>query len=330
MMFNFCRILFLATVIMAGFGAMASAQENGSGLANISEILLPEFQATEIAKDGDVKDAINTGNTLWVLTEKVLWKWSFLERKVQKISLLQKTSSDNLISVGSDGLSIYVAYTSGVFQFDLKQGKVFKYPFSAKIAVNSAQFYGYGDSFWIIANDQLNRIDRYGKTIVQQAKLPQSSARTAAGFDAENLLYWYANKNILYKVRIDKQAKPEKVLQLKHDIKSIVAKKEGAIVTTQKTVLITDGKGGRVQTIPVEKARKIESASNDDNTHAYVFNDQILETFDLKTQSVGRFMLPVDANAKISGLRVGFGLVHFIADGRVHLFSIPATSKPSK
>jgi hypothetical protein len=329
-MFKFCRILFLATMIVATFATQVVAQDTESGLANISEILLPEFQAAEIAKDGDVIDAINTGNTLWVLTKKILWKWNFLERKVQKISLLQKSSSDNLVSVGSDGLSIYVAYSSGVFQFDLKQGKVFKYPFSAKNSVKSAQFYGYGDSFWIVANDQLNRIDRYGKTIVQHAKLPQSASRAVAGFDPENLIYWYANKNILYKVRIDPQAKPEKVLQLKHDIKSIVAKKEGAIVTTQKTVLITDAKGERVQTIPVEKSRKIESASNDDNNHAYVFNDQILETFDLKTESVGRFMLPLDANAKISGLRVGFGLVHLIADGRVHLFSVPAPSKPSK
>ncbi len=329
-MFKICHIICLASISLALAGTPAVAQETESGLANISEILLPEFQASEIAKDGDVIDAINTGNTLWVLTKKILWKWSFLERKVQKISLLQKSSSDNLISVGSDGLNIYIAYTSGVFQFALKQGKVFKYPFSAKSPIKSANFYGYGDSFWIIANDQLSRIDRYGKTIIQQAKLPQSSMRTVAGFDPDNLMYWYANKNILYKVHIDQQAKPEKIMQLKHDIKTIVAKKEGAIVTTQKTVLITDAKGGRVQTIPVEKSRKIESASNDDNTHAYIFNDQILETFDLKTQAVGRFLLPIDANAKISGLKVGFGLVHFVADGRVHLFSVPATSKPSK
>jgi hypothetical protein len=327
-MFKFCHLLLLAAIVLNAMPA--AAQNNEAGLANISEILLPEFQAAEIAKDGDVIDAINTGNTLWVLTKKTLWKWSFLERKVQKISLLQKSSSDNLISVGSDGLNIYVAYTSGVFQFALKQGKVFKYPFVSKTPVTTAQFYGYGDSFWIVANDHLSRIDRYGKTIVQQAKLPQSSVQKVVGFDPENLMYWFANKNVLYKVRIDQQAKPEKVLQLKQDIKTIVAKKDGAIVTTPKTVLITDANGGRVQTIPVEKSRRIVSASNDDNTHAYVFNDQILETFDLKTQSVGRFMLPIDANAKIAGLKVGFGLVHFISDGKVHLFSVPALSKPSK
>jgi len=329
-MLKYCHFFFIIAIFVSENSSLASEQGKESVIANISEILLPEFQATEISKDGHVIDAINTGNTLWILTKKILWKWSFLERKVQKITLLQKSNSDNLISVGSDGLNIYVAYTSGVFQFDLKQGKVFKYSFSTKTAIKSAQFYGYGDSFWIIANDQLSRIDRYGKTIVQHAKLPQSSLNAVASFDPENLVFWYANKSSLYKVRIDQQSKPEKVLQLKQNIKTIVAKREGAIVTTQKTVLITDSKGKRIQTIPVERSRNIMSASNDDNTHAYIFNDQILETFDLETQTVGRYLLPIDRTTNIAGLRVGFGLVHFIADGKVHLFSIPSPSKSSK
>lgn len=300
------------------------------GISNINEIIIPEFQATAIAKEGAVVDTLITGDTLWILTTKILWKWNYLDRKVQKITLIQKSEAERLLTLGFDGLNLYVSFTSGVYQFAVKQGKVFKYPFPNSKPLKNAQFYGHGDSFWLVANDQINKIDRYGKIILPIAKTPEGANSSIAGFDAEHQLFWYADKNTLYKWAIRSEQKPEKILQLKQLIKSVVAKNEGVIVTTSQTVLISDGSGKRIQTIPVEKGRKIVSSSNQEDLHAYLFNDQILETFDLKTQTIGRYLLPIDAVAKIQGVKVGAGLVYLIADGKVRLFALPVQTNSSK
>jgi hypothetical protein len=121
-----------------------------------------------------------------------------------------------------------------------------------------------------------------------------------------------------------------KVLQLKQPVKSLVAVNGGTIVTTAKTVLITAPDGKRLQTIPVEKSRQIVTASNTDEQHAYVFNDQILESFDLASQSVGRYHLPFDADVKVKGLKLGSGLVHMIADGKIRLFAFAPVTGGSK
>lgn len=298
-------------------------------ITNINEIIIPEFQAAAIAKDGAVIDTLITADTLWILTNKILWKWNYLDRKVQKITLIQKSEAERLVSLGFDGLNLYVSFTSGVYQLAIKQGKVFKYPFPNGKPIKKADFYGEGDSFWLVANGQISKIDRYGKTISPTAKVPETAASSITGFDATNQLFWYANKNVLFKWTVGSN-KAEKVLQLKQTIRSVVAKNEGVIVTTSQTVLISDGSGKRIQTIPVEKSRKIVSASNQNELHAYLFNDQILETFDLRTQSVGRYLLPIDSVAKIRGIKVGAGLVYLIADGKVRLFALPAKSNLSK
>lgn len=300
----------------------APAQSEELKLSNLSEIILPEFQAAEVRKDGAVIDSLITDETLWFITNKILWKWNFLDRKVQKISLLQKSDPDVLASLGFDGLNLYVAFTSGIYQFAIKQAKVYKYPFPQSIALRNARFFGFGDSFWLVANDQLNRIDRYGKTIAPISALPQESTKGHAAFDPENKLFWYVTKEGLHRVGIDQNAKPMKVLQLKQPTKSIVAKNGGAIVTTTRTVLITSADGKRLQTIPVEKERKIDAATNDGDQHAYLFNDRTLEAFDLKTQSIGRYTLPFDPGVKITDLELGSGLVHMIADGKIRLFAL--------
>lgn len=299
----------------------AAAQTPPEGMSNITEIMIPEFQSAAISKEGAVLDTLIAGDALWLITNKVLWKWNFLDRKVQKISLLQKSEADVLVSLGFDGLNLYVAFTSGVYQFAIKQAKVFKYPFPNGAVLKKAHFFGHGDSFWMIANDQLNKIDRYGKTIAPTATLPAGSTATAAAFDPEHGQFWYVVKNKLYRLNTSGDGSPAKILQLKQPVRSLVAKNGGAIVTTTKTVLITSADGKRLQTIPVEKSRQIVAASNSEDQHAYVFNDQILESFDLKTQRIGRYILPFDSDAKIKGLKLGSGLVHMVADGKVRLFA---------
>lgn len=327
-----CQSMFMSlfALFIFFFPRVTLAADSEPGISNINEIIIPEFQATAIAKEGAIVDSLVVGDSLWILTDKILWKWTYLDRKVQKITLVQKAEAEKLVSLGYDGLNLYVAFTSGVYQFAIKRGKVYKYPFPNTGPIKKAEFYGHGDSFWLVANNQINKIDRYGKTISPVAKIPAGSSSAIAGFDPENQVYWYAIKNALYKWAVQPNQKPEKILQLKQMIRSVVAKNEGVLVTTSQTVLISDGSGKRIQTIPVEKSRKIVSSSNQDDIHAYLFNDRILETFDLKTQSVGRYQLPIDISAKIKDLKVGAGLIHLVADGKIRLFALSDTSNLSK
>ncbi len=292
------------------------------------EVLLPPYHQGVLAKDSPLTDMRFTSKTTLVLTgQTTLWKWDLDTGKLIRLQLIdgKNENSPPLKRVGTDGLSDFVASDSRLFQVNWSPKRVLQYELD--VQDRTLGFAGAGDNLWLIRTHNLVRFDRYTKSISSRFdfQLPESSKVV---FDVTKQRLWYLDKR---EIRYVELATSEHTSLLCAKLKSdgldlqIASNELLALSSTGVMRLSLDGKP--IQYIPIEGRRKLRGMAISGSNHAYLFDDQNVEIYDVSSKTGSATKLPFSTTDKFVEMRVAQGHLALLVSGTPHVFSL-SSEKP--
>lgn len=311
-----------AVVVALGFsasGAVAAAVDPVASVALI-DLQLPTFQQAALAADEPVQDLLlePTGVT-WLLGRTSLWRWAAESKSLKRLKFgdPKLAEQDVLRHLGTDGLSVFAAGEGALYQAQWTQGRVFRYPLQPKAPTFG--FAGFGDDFWLVQATGLFQFDRYGRTLQPKSTGVQLSKGDLTYFDTQRKTLWVARKTKLIKQVLGGSA-PVVTLNASHRLLGIAPGDNELILHTAHAVLRVDSNGKLKGSIPVESRRKLVSMNVTKDAHAYLFDDNLLEIYDVKKLTVTRYRLPLEGVTEIKALAISGSFVALLADGRPRTF----------
>lgn len=307
----------LALLLTLVFSSLAAAQT--APLPSPAEIRLPDYQMKALLEDMPARDLMLEGDSiLWVLGKKSMWRWDLLSRRLRRLGMHGQQIDDKspLTRLHMDATSLYAASRASLYQLQLGTGKVFRYFMGGN--GRTMAFSTTKDDAWIVNERGLFRFDRYGKELSRKGDAPVFEKADRVAFDAESKTMWIARGNKLLRGGDVKLTTKHKLVDVQ-----ITANGNEIVAHTAHTVLRLDGKGKVRQQLPVEGKRKLVLMRIDAQKHGYVFDDRLLELFDLKKKSSIRMRLPVREDSKLARLRLGTRTVALAEDGIPKVFSVP-------
>lgn len=319
------RILALAllTAVSSGVVLPSAGSAAEGDPAAVAEIVLPAFQSASLASDEPFRDLLLEPNgTVWMLGRTSLWRWASDTRTLKRLKLGDEAAIEKagLARLGSDGISLFALGESAMVQAQWSEGRVFRYNLSPR--GSALGFSGFGDDFRIAHTAGLFHFDRYGRTLRPElAKGTRLEATDRTLYDAKSKTLWVARKNKLLRLRAN-AAKPVVTLTATHLLRGLAQVDGELILHTAHAVLLVGSNGKLKQSIPVEGRRKLKSMDVSVETHAYFFDDDLLEVFRPKEQTVRRYPLPVDGADVVSNVTLRAKYLALIADGRPRLFRV--------
>ncbi len=273
---------------------------------SVTELTLPGFQSQALSADLPARDVrFDADGSLWVLGSRSLWQWDAPGRKLRRVRLFDVKKDKTLLQrLGTDGISMLAATANSIYQFNPRQKRIFRYEVPQTTAAGRPLgFFGGGDDTWLVRSDALVRVDRYGKSLQVKAKLDGLAAKDRVVFMPDTQQLWHLAGNVIRRIDTSNElpvAKP--VLRSKHRLLNAARLGNGLMVHTAHTVLQLDAAGKLVRSIPVEGPRKIVAMHIDDERHAYLFDDRLLEVFSLKDRKTASFFLPLEHPAEATHL----------------------------
>lgn len=287
-------LLFVAAVAASGAPA--------DKLLPATEIGLPRYHESTMESDLKAPEFLfDRDHHLWILGKTALWQWRPDERKLSRMTLHQpKSDGSTLARLATDGINLFASSRSTVYQVIPGDGRVFRYPSAS--ATGAPRFVGFGDDFWWLAGTRLFKLDRYGKTLASRGDASWvAKAGASAYFPETRNFYWTLGKKLV-RAKLDGTAEPRAVFSAKQPLLDVQAAADHLIAHTAHTVLRLEPDGTVLQAIPVEGRRKLVRMHISEERHAYLFDDQLLEVYDLKTKSASRYALPLDDGESITRL----------------------------
>src|SRR5262249_23122083 len=144
-----------ALILVLGVWASTALAQSPSGdkesTASLLDLQLPSFQQAAIAADKSIQDVMlePTGVT-WLLGRTSIWRWNAGGKGLKRLKLgdAKVADQDVLRHLGTDGVSVFAAGESALYQAQWAQGRVFRYPLKQRGP--SFGFSGYGDDFWLL------------------------------------------------------------------------------------------------------------------------------------------------------------------------------------
>jgi hypothetical protein len=328
------RILALTLAVL--FTPTTRAAGVDGRLLPATELSLPRFHAGALEADSKEPEFLfDHEQALWVLGGSSLWVWRPLERKLSRMKLHDPRSDGTPLSaLGTDGINLFASSKATVYQVTPTDGRIFRYPRIPATGKGAPRFVGRGDDFWWIPGDALLKLDRYGKKLAPRGDAGFLAKAGRLAYVAEQgALFWTEGKRLM-RGRPDGKAAPKAVFSAKHPLLDVQAAGGHLIAHTAHTVLRLSHSGTVLQAIPVEGRRRLVRMHVGEDRHAYLFNDQLLEIYELATKTATRYALPLDEGEKIGRLTLAWPLAAVVADGAARVFRLgddtPKTdSRPS-
>lgn len=313
------RILALSlTMTLAARPATAAEGD----LASVSDVVLPAFQSTSLASDEPFRDLLLEPNgTVWMLGRTSLWRWASETRTLKRLKLGEEKTIEKagLSRLGSDGLSLFALGETMLVQAQWSEGRVFRY--ALKPSGHALGFTGFGDDFRIVHTAGLFHFDRYGRTLRPEISKAGFEPTDRPLFDAKSKSLWVTRKNKLLRYK-DKSPKPIVTLNATHLLRGLAQVDGELILHTAHAVLLVGSNGKLKQSIPVEGRRKLLTMDVSPETHAYFFDDDLLEVFRPKEQTVRRYRLPLEGEDTVTSVTLRGSFLAVVADGRPRLFRL--------
>ena len=338
----FLAVTFLCSVLglfpKAAFSVEASRLE-------AREWGLPNFQERELDKDLPIIDVlVGENQNVWLLGQRSLWLWNLNSNMLQRVLILwedkvldQSKNTEKLVKLGSDGASIFVGSTRFVYQIvavaNESAPKVLRYKIPQSSKLQPVAFVGSGDRFMWLTSNQAFMLDRYGKKlqVVTVASPFKGSDRVLADAGGSGLTL--TRDKQIFKVELNKNAKGEFILgkpelqqKLTNPVLGLHSLPDGYLVHTAFTALRHDTNGKRIQTMPVENDRRLAKITITEKQHGYLFEDGLLEVFDLQAEQTRRFQIPADYAKTSSSVHLaGDSNLLVLTDGKIKAYSLTRT-----
>ena len=293
-------------------------------LLSSTELSLPSFQATKLEEDAASEQFLfDHEQNLWILGKTSVWVWDLEAKKLKRLRLHDGTVDGSiLVTLSTDGLSLFASSRATVYQINARENRIFRYRASPKRGVSNPFFIGQGEEFWWFADGQIFKLDRYGKTIYPIADTVTLEKQQGFAYLAgKRQLYW-ADRSSLLRLRLDRPKEISRIFTTKHPILDVHVINHHLVIHTKHTILRLTTEGNVLQAIPVEGRRNLARMHLNPEQHAYLFDDQLLEIYDVKTQQTLRYALPLEEEQSIRQIRLSWPLIAVASDNQIRVFHL--------
>lgn len=304
--------------LLASLALVGALSTTPASAATISEYRLPGFQTAALEQDLPAVDALLAGNkTLWFLGRQNLWTWQLAEGRLTRIAL----PKDEWQKLHFDGLSVYAAGAKSLFQVQIAQKRYLAYDLPLSTAGDSLGFGGEGDELWLVHSTALMKLDRYGKALTPKAPSPPLQKGDLVAFDAQSGTLWVARGKQLLRLNDNNQFKT--ALTAKNALTGLALSDGQVILHTEHSVLRLDAKSGKtLKSIPVQGGHKLATMTINSDQHVYVFDDHLVEAFDLKAKLSRSYRLPLEPEDKIDRVTAVGDTAAVLVNGRPRAYQL--------
>ncbi len=317
----------LIFAFVAAFSGQAFADAKPIALGTVSEMLMPPYQSAAMERELPAADLrFANAKQLWVIGQDSLFLWDVDGRKLKRLTLTpenDKTEIGPLALLGTDGISMFAAADGALFQVGWEQGRVLRYQSAAATVGRPLALDAAGDTIWLVHNNAVLSLDRYGKKLKPVRHVPLLQGVTKAVIDANAKVLWFVKGKRLFRLAIDREdVQPAAVLEAKHALLDLELSGSSLVVPTAHTVLLLSPEGKLERSIPVEGSRKLLAVHVSKDAHAYLFNDQLLEVFLTKEKQTLRFRLPLEDDDKVAKIALSGRRLAVLVDGKPRVFTL--------
>lgn len=306
-----------------------SAVDDGH-LLPVTELTLSHFHLNQLDQDAAGRQFIfYREHSLWMLGDTSLWNWQPLERKLRRMHIHEpKTDGSSLEALSTDGVNLFASSHSTVYQINTKDYRVFRYPAIRNLSEQPSFFVGNGDNFLWSANNQLIKIDRYGKTLVPWHKIDSyNNSRNFVYIPEKNQILWPFRRSLI-QLDLNATGKPTRILSTKQPLLDLQLAGDHFIAHTAHTVLRLSKSGRITQAIPVEGHRKLIAMHISEDRHTYLFDDQLLEIFEIETKRHLHYALPLENKEKVTQIVLSWPIIALLTDQKIRVFKLGIEQPP--
>lgn len=289
------KVLLLSVLISSSFLSLC---ENTFHTANPVE--LTESQKAFLQEDSPLREIRFFANeTLWILGQKFLWRYHIESKELEQVNF----HSSPLPSFEIEALlthknSLYLASDEKLFQIvDTGSLSFFSYESLAEESsiTNSLQRDPLGFIHWI-TSDGVQTIDPLTKQTIDFRK---------AVFPEEKFLYFLKGFTCfeiegpkLYKKSL-KEDKREIIFEAEEELSSLKQAGPFLYLFEKKKLHLLEMSGEEIQTLLIEKEKKLYKSKISDEFDAYFFLDQTLEFHNKVKKTSKHYKIPLIKREKL-------------------------------
>lgn len=323
------RVIISSFLLLAVFFNTAYANPNrSSSFYKYREISLTGHQKTVLTKDKPIKDIYISSDkkSVWILGQKHLWLWKIKNKSLKKYALLgdqqdtnNHTSMEKIVSTKEN--SIIVLAKNTLFLVKNNSKDILKFNFNG---YNGGKTVGHGQAnhtFYWLHTDGIKSIDLKTNKIKDLPYRGIFKSNDKAWIEANHEEIWILRNNLVLK----KELRPNKVKThfihkgLNKFIDLITINNE-VYTYTNYSVIRFDTKNETFKAIPVEGNHKLSQAFINSQKHAYLFNDGLLEIYQLQQKVKKQYMINTLKDVKIQKLIVEGPICAIIANDQFKFY----------
>lgn len=313
----------ISTLLLSlSFYAQTILANPSQNLDTAREILLPDFQYSQLKKDFPITDILlDNGNSLWITGQKNLWRWQLSNNKMEKINLIKKNDSA-LQSITTTNDEMFVVSATQIFRLTFNPLQVSSLKIEGK-RKQTVKLLAFNNRLIWVTTSGIYTTDPGFERLVRLKNSPSLTLSDKILYPKKNTL-WIARKNRLLKLSFDnKKLTTTLLINTKNQLQNIFSSKDsGVFSNTRYTVLRFTKSGKLIQSIPVEEGRKLALININDNFHSYLFNDKLLEVYQIHSKKSFKYKLNLGIVHKAQKMIQKKSIIGLLIDGKPRIFQL--------
>lgn len=313
-----CSLNLLAFLFLVPSSAFSEGRPK-----TLSEIHLDAKHFEEIKSDLPAKSiTIDDSDHIWFLGTHFLWRWDPVRNTMQQITL---TGQGALKQLAMSGNQIFAASDTQLFQVNVEPFRVTSYPSPNTSSLSLGLVTNSNGTHWV-KTDGVYELSSESTTL---KKILNHTLKDSEGgkflYVPENKTLWFTRNRELSYVTYTSSNKAKKYWKIEKNISDIQRAKDDIYAISKISVFRYNQKGKLIQTVSVNKQRRIVLSTILPNAHVYIFQDRLLEVHIPSEKKNFHFFMDIGRVHKAGNLFIRNSYLSVILDGtpRVFKFSNP-------
>jgi hypothetical protein len=258
---------------------------------------------------------------VWILKDLKIWGWNLFDNSLMSFDLhllKNETNPSTQHAAKNTGKllaspllqykrKLFFSISNYFYQFDIESKKFYRLLFDQSKTGRVLNIIGQEDFVWILTTKGFFKFNLIEKTIIDYKAYDLRFSNNQGIFlDSEKFVTLSKKNVVMLDVKDLNAAQSSAKISSKNIYKTrnkfIGIKKIDEnlfFVNTPKNIIKFNEVGKILQTIPIEKGRELIESFIEPTSHAFLFNDGLLEIFDQKTKKIMRLIVPVDKHNPI-------------------------------
>lgn len=240
---------------------------------------------------------------IWIVGKHNLWKWSFTSDGLEKFTLIDtgKNPKDSLQALYLDQKkqTLWASSLQALFEISLKPFTVTRHQVNSKftptLALEKLRSGQDQHLIWVKGKDVYSLDLKKSQGLKHLASLNQANLKLARFTPGQDSFLLAATSHELFSLKLsNKEPKllATSIYRSQPEITDILIDQKKTNIVTTNAIILLDNKGNIGQIIPTRQDRELLLAEQSLDKHYYLFDDGLLERFDLRKKSKKSWYLP--------------------------------------